>query len=403
MKIFFLILYSLSPGFSKIFDNQIWFLIGLLFFLAYIYYWNNSNKYINYVNFIIYIFIGYAILISLALVLLGLNSVESFFLGMATFLTPIIIVSIVAADRLSNFFHDLLYVCVVNAFIALLIYPLWSDYFPFISELAAPLLNGTAAYRLSSVSGSLAMSPLMIIGYGVAMRYYMGDVRLFSKEGFIFLLLSAIFFCSAMLTLQRSAWVSLAIISTACFIFGSHKKSIIFVSVLVFIALFLGLSLSMINIFPGDFSDLLSERLGSIGVGNNSAVSERMDQWRNVIINLENRPLGYGLGQVGQSVRFLDSSSSVLPIYDGDYFRIISEYSFFGFMLVCLIIATPFRYLYISKKKDDIYQKLYYKISASIALAVGFQCIGTNITELYFVNSVFWVLMITPWRNYRLF
>lgn len=104
--------------------------------------------------------------------------------------------------------------------------------------------------------------------------------------------------------------------------------------------------------------------------------------------NFVQNPLGVGVGQVGQvASRYTSDENFYNIVPDGDYFRILSEYGIpsiflYGYIIASLVIVLVFR------REDDK------KNIALIAIISGFliQMIGSNISEFYFTNFLYWVL-----------
>jgi hypothetical protein len=369
-KICFLF-YSLAPGFSKLYTAPEFFLVGLTAPALLLPDINSTiqraikNKY--YALLIILILL--MPITSLYLYLAGELNGGTFLIGFFTFYTPLFIIGI-----------------------AFLIYPLSPIYSsPLINELSMVFLDGAAALRLASISGSLAFSGVAIVGLSFCC-FDPRPVALLSKRNFLKLLIFNIFLVSAFLSLQRSIWVAIFIVLCAKFFLGRQSLSnkicnFIFTSVIT-LSIFLSILWS-----HEDLYQLSGDRFFSfIRTGGLDAVSERNEQWALAIENFLQRPyFGWGIGQIGQSARNYQNESGMGYLTpDGDYFRIISEFGVSGIILILFIAKTflhSLKNLFLTNEEMCILKK--YSLAY---ICLSFQMIGSNVTEFYFINTVYWAL-----------
>jgi hypothetical protein len=267
-----------------------------------------------------------------------------------------------------QFSRFLLWIILVHCVIGILLYP------PF------GIVDDTVSYmrhiihvseRMESVSGSLGFGNLLMIGF---------ILSFFMDKRFLFIAMFCLLFAA-----QRSAWVGALFAILICIWKKTKQGRIgeVVIWLLTSCLLFAGFLYFIQNYLNIDL-DFINSRFGRIG----SAVSERDSQWISGLHNFVNYPLGTGIGQTGQfAARYEDAKSSFLIVADGDYFRILSEIGivgalFFIWMIICCIfhlIRLRFR------TKEEV---------AVIALTAAglIQMTGSNVTEFYFTNFLFWII-----------
>ena len=103
--------------------------------------------------------------------------------------------------------------------------------------------------------------------------------------------------------------------------------------------------------------------------------------------NVINYPLGTGVGQVGQVAR-VGGWSVFKACADGDYPRIFSETGIPGGLFYVFLFITA-GLLYIRSKFDN----KAVKTGFFVFLGVSAQMIGSNVTEFYFVNFLYWMFI----------
>jgi hypothetical protein len=98
------------------------------------------------------------------------------------------------------------------------------------------------------------------------------------------------------------------------------------------------------------------------------------------------------MGQGGW-IAYLQNVNLELVVTDGDYFRLLIEGGIIGSFTFLLIIFNPtFKFF-----KKTTHPEIKYSLWVTIALCL--QMVGSNISELYFSNFLFW---LTLGLNYKL-
>jgi O-antigen ligase len=267
--------------------------------------------------------------------------------------------------QLSGF---LLWIILIHCIIGILLYPP----FGFVDDSIFYVEKTTRLFgRMESVSGSLGFGCLLIIGF---------ILSFFTDRRFLFITA----FC-LLLSMQRSAWIG-ALFAILIYIWEKMKQGysrevmLLLVSCLLFVGFFYFIS-NYLNI---DLEFMISrfERIGN-------ATSERGGQWIAGLDNFLDYPLGTGIGQTGQfAARYEEVKSSFRIVADGDYFRILSEMGIVGgLFFIMLIIRCIFHLIKMRfRAKEEV---------AIIALTSAglIQMIGSNISEFYFTNFLFWMII----------
>lgn len=274
-------------------------------------------------------------------------------------------------SRFISFFDFVRIVMIVSFFhgvVGVLQYPLFGfSIFP--SSFSEILLDGVMAGRMSSVSGSLGFG-CMLTTAAICAFYFKKRVL------FSFFLVCIVF------SLQRSAWLATVTAILLCIAYEMHKKGVHsifkYFGITIFIVIVL---IFFVGCFSSDLN-LLIDKFNSIG----SAIEERDGLWLAGIENFKSFPLGTGVGQVGQVARF--ESSSFLSVPDGDYFRILSEFGivavFFYLLIFISILFLVIRHSFLSREELCI---------LSIVIGFSIQMIGSNITEFYYNNFIYWIFV----------
>lgn len=401
-----LLFYSLSPGFAKVSSNEVLFGAGILslcgyFLLAYPAPATEPQDRMGAV-FRCALLAVVAYIAVLAAWLLGLGMVHDRLVavGVFTFVAPLAIVTTAGPGPARQLLRDTPAIAAVHAVLALLIYPTLRPAFDTIESIGQVLMEDTAAFRLSSVSGSLAMSGFMVVAFSLAMKAHV-EARPASYAARLNLAGGALFLFCAFMSLQRAAWLALLLVSSVALLAlpKKRRRALAWVPILAFAPPAIGLA--AIDL-PPEIVDLIVDRFGTIsGGGDDSAIAERSGQWVNVFENFMTQPLGYGPGQLGQAVRDTQPYSGGLPIYDGDYFRIVSEYGAGGILLILIVVVIAlkaFRMIWATRRGETPAGQVFV---AGAALGLMLQAVGTNVTELYFTNTLFWALLlqIAAWRR----
>ena len=396
IKFISLCLYSFAPAGAKILQNKYIFLLGFLFALIFIFCSAKGkfNFYLNPIKIFGGIFIFYGLLLSGMLSHLDLVDNESIYIGIAMYLIPLGLSLFSGPTAVESLLIFLPWVGFLHGVVAIALYPSL-PISSWIGDIALALQDGVMAFRLSSVSGSLAFSSLMAVSYVVTLLG--SGVK--GKRGYIFGLMAVFFLMCTFLALQRSMWIAVILFTLYAFFRGYLHWVLVCKALLI-----MGLVLFILNLNMGYlfdvFSDLIKEKMFSINnASDGSAIGERLNQWFGVVDNIQEFPLGSGIGQIGQASRDHIFMNSLVGIPDGDFFRIISEYGPAGFCLVVIIIIRFIDSIRLLLRRTALRGRaaLY---SAFCVLFI--QAIGSNMTELYFINFIFFVMLMNlGWNEVR--
>ena len=393
IKFISLFLYSFAPAGAKLLENQNIFILGYLFAVVFIFFSAKGkfNLYLSPIRIFGVIFICYGLFLSGVLSLKDLVSEESIYVGIAMFLIPLGLSLLSGPATLESLLYLLPWVGFLHGVVAIALYPLL-PISSWLGDLILPLQDGVMAFRLSSVSGSLAFSSLMAVSYVIAL---LGSSTK-GKRGYIFSLMAAFFLACTFLSLQRSMWIAVTLFTLYAFFHGYLPWILVLKATLIMGIALLILNLNMGYLFDV-FLELIKEKIFSINNSlDDSAIGERLNQWFGLINNIYEFPLGSGIGQIGQASRDHIFMNSLIGIPDGDFFRIISEYGPVGFCLVAIIIARLIDSIHMLFKRTTLRGNaaLY-----SVFCVLVIQAIGSNMTELYFINFIFFVLLLNPRCN----
>lgn len=379
-----LLLYSLSPGIAKLIEIP-WVAIFGYFFLYLFFVYEqkkiitfDKSKIIHIIFFLIIIF--YTAIIVFIYSIFNIIEFESMYFGAATFLIPIFFASICTRSTYEIIVNSIPTIALIHGIIAICIYP-EGPIAPYFLHISEKLYSGVMAFRFSSVSGSLAFSGLMISGL-VCLIFRKNFPRQLNAAQ---LLLALFFIFCILMSLQRAAWLSCFLI---IFYWLIKNRKIINNPKFIFICLLPIIIIINSEIFSDHvYFDLVYDRISSIAsIGENSPIIERAGQWKNVFNNLNEMPFGSGPGQIGQAARELESRNGLMPIPDGDYFRIASEYGPIGIAIVLWIVIACIKslgFLLIKNINNQFF------IKPILVIAFSIQMLGTNVTEIYFVNFIF--------------
>jgi len=398
-----LLAYSLSPAVAKLMGADWLFGVGLLLLAAYFsvckpatFMGDSTSRRHLMPRLPLTLFVIYGVGLGIALCVMRVADVRAATVGAFNFLVPLLIVSVAGPDRAARMLYDLPFVAVAHAVVALLMYAPLRPPIELIESLSETLLTGTAAFRLSSVSGSLALSSVMVAAFAVAVRRLV-TVSNSGTGTWRTWVAAALFLICGFLSLQRAAWLSLAAILLAGLIAAAPNRRIAVMSLLAVLIAPIFAALLLMDI-PEDAVDIFKDRFATLtGGSETSAVGERSGQWLNVFQNFWTLPIGHGPGQLGQPVRDFGPVTGGLPIFDGDYFRIVSEYGPVGVALVLILVAGAWRALKIAIQALARRRQRADLVIAAAVLGLLLQCVGTNVTELYFANAVFWSFWLQVW------
>ena len=365
---FLLLIYSLSPGIYKILGNQMFMLLSIPIIILLILKPGIKIRFYK-LDLLFFFFIFYIVSLNLIQLLQPQTNRTALFMGI--FLDMIPMAGFIYSRKLpfDLFAKILIPIGIVHLIIGIFLYPLFGIN-AILGDISTILLDGVAFGRMSSVSGSLGFAVLMFLTCISALYY--------NRKIFFFLLLGVI--CAA----QRSGWLACL---WGCFFYALinfKKNNYSFIRNLIMsIIVFVGIITFTINKTGFDTS-FFSQRFEDIG----SATNERDEQWLAGINNILKMPIGAGSGQVGQVAARYESSEYMI-VSDGDYFRVLSEFGLGGgmfyFALLFLVLLS------IINVKSS-----YSKQRCCLLSLMGGQCIqmiGSNITEFFFTNFLYWILV----------
>lgn len=372
----YLLIYSLLPGLAKIFGTNVFFGFNLLIWaLLFRDIKLSKNELFGVVLVLIYIiFQSYqSILFNDSFLM------SSFVESLYVWIIPFMAFFLAKKYSLHSIFTSLVYVGLCHAIIGLMTYPL----FPLPSLLASlsdTLRDGVAFMRMSSVAGSLIFGVIISSSFNSLLYLRYCNQISFKK----FLIFFIILVLAAFLSLQRSCWLSI-LFGITVYSFLKFNKTLVFYPFFTMIIFF-----SVVFIGPHfSLNDFMLDRIGTLFSPSNSPVDERFEIWINGLYYLNENPLGYGIGQLGQ---FSYKNEIVLPFYitDGDYVKWAAEFGFlsalfFVFFVLYLIFSRVFIHKFLLSKQGVMHT----------AIIVGFlvQMIGSNLSEFYYANFIFWLVL----------
>lgn len=391
-KLFFrlLLLYSLLPGIAKLIGIRSLFVsnvVIILFFLL-----SNLRKItVRKIDLPFIIFLLYIVAYIPISLILPTSCAQCVFVGIYSFFFPMLGYFVGKGISEDIIFDGILHVSFINALLGIFFYP--SFLYPqFLQNIISPMIEGSAAFRMTSVSGSLGFSPLMLMGFNVALVKLLINNNNVKSRLLIFIIITI----CLILSMQRSAWLG-AVISVVLIIYYhiiqlKIKRSFIssFVSITIGISLIAPILLSFLS---SNIVDFLRSRIEDLF----GAPGERSAMWVGAINNLLRIPTGTGLGQVGQVPRILKIEPYFNGVPDGDYFKIISENGFISILFFCFYFLCLAISIIEFRNKSN-------KFFTIVLLLTGFviQMLGTNISEMYFVNFCFWLILGAYFKSLRI-
>lgn len=365
-----LLAYSLLPGIGKIVGQQM-IMIGALPIIIYLIFKYRYRIFFYKLDLIFIFFVCYLSLLTLIFIIFPYSNKIGVY--MAVFLNILPMAGYIYSREISfeNFCIILLKIILVHCVIAIILYP------PFgitssSSTIVKALTEGVAFGRMASVSGSLGFGNLIMTGM---------IVSFFLNKRFLPLIMFCWLFCG-----QRSAWLG-AILGIFIVIFMGLKSGDISSSLNRLIILLIGciLMFFLIDSILDIDLDFILGRLSELG----NATSERDEQWIGGIDNFTKIPIGAGPGQVGQIASRYEGGGlmnlSLVP--DGDFLRILSEYGIGGAVFYISVIFLFF--LSIVLIKCDLKSRVLIGILGGNLI----QMIGSNISEFYFTNFIYWMVI----------
>lgn len=379
LAFFSLFLFSFAPLFAKLSNNFIFFGVGYVLFLIFTLISNQGLKVnlnsLSLLYFAIFIWGFFLIILRFSVNGFDLNSL---LIGWLYLALPLAGVLLMSSRSYRMFFEFLPYLALLHFAFAILVY----DRFPggaILPSLSEIMRDGVFAFRLSSVSGSISLSLLLSTAAIISLLNFTSAPSRFK------LVLFCVLVSGCILTFQRSSIVAL-FLAVLFLSFSKLRKLKLSKRVLALESFLLFSLLVVFYFFLGeDLQSFAISRFNSILFYSSdvNAFSERASQWTNVVSNLENYPLGTGPGQVGQILRADSRPSGVLGIPDGDYFRLISEYSFFGM----LFYIVAFRELLSGLYRFEAYEAMSKAVVLILVIALV-QALGSSTLELYFSNTI---------------
>lgn len=363
-----LLLYSLLPGLAKIFDQQAFFLVNLPI-IAFLFLKHKKNIIIRKVDVVFYVFFFYIIVQSLISFFLPYVNQMGLYMGIFMYLIPFTGFFYSRLVEFDVFIDVVIKIVIIHCLFGVVLYPAFglTDFLGIYYE---KLHDGVAFGRMSSVSGSLGFANLMFVGfvlvYHTKGKWYLGIVGL----------------CLIM-SLQRSAWLaSLFAIMIATII---NFRSIGIKKVALFGAFITLGILLLTTIASNEDFDILFSRFSEFG---QEAASERSEQWVGGFNNFLTFPQGAGVGQAGQISARYESNPILYIVPDGDFLRVLSEVGFVGLLFYSFVLILLFYSLTTLKvnQKSKV-------VIISLIFGYSIQMIGSNITEFYFTNFIYWVFV----------
>jgi O-antigen ligase len=373
-----LAIYSLLPAISKISGSPILYTFYIPILLLSYYVFRKSKLKLTSADipFLIMFFI-IILYIPVSLFILHTASYTSILYGSIMFLIPMTGYFLSRIIPLNIFIKSVIIIGGMHSMLAILFY----GFFPlpsFLTSIAYTITEGTMAFRMSSVSGSLGLAALMSVAFSFAMT------RLFFIKSKSIIILALIFCIVIIMTMQRSAWLGASLSIILLLYYTLRNRNIIKSNVYIFLILLLFGVIGLGSLIDLNTLDFLIERLDSLVQGD--AVSERSATWTGGINNFFNIPSGVGIGTLGQAARVGGLPSEYNRVLDGDYFRILSELGLvalvFYFVLFFRLFFRLFKVRKIAPDELAIYLAL-------IVLSVNM--LGSNTTEFYFINFIYWV------------
>lgn len=365
-----LLVYSLLPGIGKIFGQQL-IMLGALPIIVLLISRNRTTISLYRFDLMFVFFIAYLFLLTcLCLTVLPSNKLG---VCMAIFLNILPMLGYLYSRQLSfdDFCNIIIKIISVHCVIGILLYPpfgIVSQSSPFVE----PIMEGVAFGRMASVSGSLGFGNLIMTGTLIAV---------FKERRYLPLIIFCWLFSG-----QRSAWLG-GVFGIFIMLYYNLKKGKLLATikyVFLFVLFVSVLYVIVSSVLKIDL-DFIFGRMAEFG----DATSERDEQWVNGWNNFKTIPIGGGPGQVGQiASRYEGGGMSGLKIVpDGDYFRIFSEYGIGGMFFYIGILFTFL--ISLLHKVHNVNHRLIIAIVGGNTL----QMIGSNITEFYFTNFIYWTIL----------
>jgi hypothetical protein len=364
-----LLVYSLLPGFAKIFDKQAFFLMNLPI-IIYLLFRHRNYIVIRKIDIIFIALLVFVFFQSISSFFSPHINREGLYMGVFMYLIPFVGFFYSKAVDFETFVEIILKIVLIHCFLGIILYPAFG-LGDFLGSFYLTLNEGVAFGRMSSVSGSLGFANLMFVGFVLAYH---------SKKSKIYLLIIGV---CLLMSLQRSSWLAaiFAVLISTMVNFRRLGVKKITVFILFIILTVFGLT----RLASNDDFDILFSRFSEFG---KEAASERSEQWVDGIDNFMSYPLGAGVGQVGQISARHENNPLLHLVPDGDFLRVMSEIGIVGLLFYLLVFMFLF-YTFTTLKSCHSHKT----IIVSLIFGYSIQMIGSNITEFYFTNFIYWIFM----------
>lgn len=363
-----LLIYSLLPGIYKVIDNQMFMIFSVPIILYLLYrHWHKNLFYRWDIFFLFLLF--YLLFLNIVQFFSPYTNTLGMFMGIFLDVIPMAGFLFSRLIHLKDFIRLIVPIGLIHLIIGILLYPMFGIV-DLLGKIGEILTDGVAFGRMASVSGSLGFASLMFMT-SIGALYY-------KRKYFLFLLFGVI--CAA----QRSGWLA-CFYGMVLFCYGNLKRGdgryvkYLIIGIVLFIVLLSYLISTTgfdISFFMQRFEDL------------DSAAGERNGQWIEGWNNFVCMPIGAGNGQIGQvAARYEESFYNMVP--DGDYFRVLSEYGIMGGLFYIVILFLYGITLFSIKKSTSLQRCCILSIFGGLCI----QMIGSNITEFFFTNFLYWTFV----------
>jgi len=369
-----LLTYSLLPGLVKITGFQPVFVLNIPILIVLFFVNQKKLQWRTIDNYTLF-FLVYGIFISFISLIFLPSQPLTLFMGIYMYLIPVTGYFFAYLIDFDELIKSLKVIALVHVGFALLIFPLM-PFYGAISGFAAKFRTGVFGERMCSVSGSLGFASLMLICFTAF--FFTGK----TVKDIIILVLSALGLIFAQ---QRGAWVggiAVVLLNFVEKIKTGHFKVKQATLTRGFIIMVFGIVLLVSGVFKVEtLTERYTDQFGE------QAIDERQGQWEAGIKNFINFPLGTGVGQVGQVAR-VGGWSAFQVCADGDYPRIFSETGIPG-LLYYLFLFIIAGLLFLRSKLDN----KVVKTGLFVFIGISAQMIGSNVTEFYFANFLYWMFI----------
>lgn len=363
-----LLIYSLLPGLYKIVENQMFMLFSLPI-IAYLLYKHKRSSVLRSFDKLFLSLVFYIFLLCIIQYFSPNTNRIGMFMGIFLDVIPMSGFLFSRLICFEDFIKLIVPIGFIHLIIGVMLYPMFGIV-DLLGEIGKKLTDGIAIGRMASVSGSLGFASLMFMTCIGALYY--------KKKYFLFLLFGVI--CAA----QRSGWLA-CFYGIVLFCYGNLRRGngkyvkYLMIGIIVFIVLLSYLISTTgfdISFFMQRFQDL------------DSAAGERNGQWIGGWNNFVRMPIGTGSGQIGQvAARYEEGFYNIVP--DGDYFRVLSEYGIMGGLFYIVILFLYGITLFSIRKSISLQRCCILSIFGGLCI----QMIGSNITEFFFTNFLYWTFV----------